>query len=309
VLLIPFINVSNLYGITALLFFFAVSADAFRPANAVAISHFSTPDTLTRSYSLMRLAYNLGFGIGPAIGGVVIAAFGFKWLFFIDGVTCLIAGILLFFYFIRRFKSAENTNQWNITKPQGMSAFKDGYFLAFVVSVVFFCLCFMQMFTSIPVHFAQDLQHSEMTVGLLLALNGILVFIIEMPIVAKYQNHPQKMNLISIGCGLMFVSYLFLLPFNKSLFFPVLFTFFITIAEIFAMPFMMNFVVNRPDPSRRGQYSSLYSIAFGLGFIFAPAIGLWIAEHYGFLTLFISVALLSFLPTFAFYKLGQKIKF
>jgi predicted MFS family arabinose efflux permease len=307
-LLVPFIFVKNLFVISGCLFLFAVIADAFRPANTVAISHFSTPETQTRSYSLMRLAYNLGFAIGPAAGGIIAGLLGFKWLFVVDALTCLVASYLLYRSFYKHLKLDKvSPKAWKEVKPLGISAFKDYYYLAFIACVVLYCLSFMQMFTSVPVHFAQDLGYSETKVGLLLALNGLLVFLIEMPIVAVYETYPHKMRLMALGCVMMLISYFFLMPFYSNILYPVCFTFFITMSEIFAMPFMMNFVVNRPDPSRRGQYSSLYSIAFGVGFILAPALGLWVADNYSFFELFILATALSVITAFVFIKLGDKL--
>jgi ABC-type antimicrobial peptide transport system permease subunit len=53
-------------------------------------------------------------------------------------------------------------------------------------------------------------------------------------------------------------------------------------AEIFAMPFMMNYAISRPLKERQGQYSALYSMSFGIANITAPILGLGIADKYGF---------------------------
>src|SRR6185369_318594 len=65
--------------------------EGFRPANAAAIAYYSLPENRTRSYSLNRLAINLGFSIGPAVGGLI----AFKYLFWVDGITCTIAAVIL----------------------------------------------------------------------------------------------------------------------------------------------------------------------------------------------------------------------
>ena len=50
---------------------------------------------MAESPALIRLAVNLGFAIGPAIGGLVAARIGYNWLFWIDGLTCISAGLFL----------------------------------------------------------------------------------------------------------------------------------------------------------------------------------------------------------------------
>ena len=77
-------------GILALM----LIADTFRPAMFVALRAYSKEKNRTRSLTLIRLAINLGFAAGPAIGGIIITYLGYRGLFWIDGVTCLFAGFL-----------------------------------------------------------------------------------------------------------------------------------------------------------------------------------------------------------------------
>ncbi len=52
-------------------FFLAFVNEAFRPANSVAVAHYSIEENRTRSYSLNRLAINLGWALGGALGGII----------------------------------------------------------------------------------------------------------------------------------------------------------------------------------------------------------------------------------------------
>lgn len=81
-------------------FLITLISDCFRPANASAIAAFSNPENITRAYSLNRMAINLGFALGPAVGGLV-ALYNYSWLFYIDGITCWLGGIILLIYFYR----------------------------------------------------------------------------------------------------------------------------------------------------------------------------------------------------------------
>src|SRR6185437_16919913 len=52
-------------------FVLSVVNDAFRPANSTAIATYSNDDNRTRSISLNRLAINLGWAVGGALGGIL----------------------------------------------------------------------------------------------------------------------------------------------------------------------------------------------------------------------------------------------
>ena len=57
-----------LYRICIATFILAMLNESFRPANTVAIAHYSKEQNRTRSYSLNRLAINLGWAAGGALG-------------------------------------------------------------------------------------------------------------------------------------------------------------------------------------------------------------------------------------------------
>ena len=59
-------------------FLLAFINEAFRPANSVAVAHYSKEENRTRSYSLNRLAINLGWAVGGGLGGF-IASYNYKF--------------------------------------------------------------------------------------------------------------------------------------------------------------------------------------------------------------------------------------
>lgn len=62
-------------------FILSVCNESFRPANATAVAFYnSNPDSITRSFSLNRLAINLGWAVGGALGGF-IASVNYNLLF------------------------------------------------------------------------------------------------------------------------------------------------------------------------------------------------------------------------------------
>ncbi len=68
----------ELWQIAVCIFILSTVGESFRPANASAIAFYSDVNNRTRSYSLSRLAINLGFSIGPAVGGF-LSAISYQW--------------------------------------------------------------------------------------------------------------------------------------------------------------------------------------------------------------------------------------
>src|SRR5574338_932104 len=100
-------QMSQLWRIGLCIFIMSSVGESFRPANAAAIAAYSNETNRTRSYSLNRLAVNLGFSIGPAMGGF-LSAISYRWLFWVDGITCIIAAMLLRI-FLRPVKTGLST--------------------------------------------------------------------------------------------------------------------------------------------------------------------------------------------------------
>ena len=88
----------TLWQIGICIFVLSSLGESFRPANSAAIAAYSDDANRTRSYSLNRLAINLGFGIGPAVGGL-LASKSYMLLFWADGITCMVASLVLYALF------------------------------------------------------------------------------------------------------------------------------------------------------------------------------------------------------------------
>jgi predicted MFS family arabinose efflux permease len=162
VLFIVLGQLQTFWQIGSCMFVVGVVGESFRPANAAAIAYYSLPGNRTRSYSLNRLAINLGFSIGPAIGGLV----AFRYLFWADGITCMLAAILMRAALppvTRRIKEDVKSN------GDPASAWRDEVYLRFTFFIFLSALCFLQMFSLLPVFFKEQLHLSKPVIGLVLA--------------------------------------------------------------------------------------------------------------------------------------------
>ncbi len=190
--------------------------EAFRPANSSAIAFYSQAKNRTRSYSLNRLAINLGWATGASIGGV-LAAYNYQLLFWVDGLTNICAAGLLFYFLkpVKITKPAANTDE---VIPPTQSAYKDKPYLWFMVLVTLFAICFFQMFTTVPKYFRDELHLSEKYIGFIMALNGALIVAFEMVLIYKLEGKRKATNYIAVGliiCAAAF-SVLLLLEISES---------------------------------------------------------------------------------------------
>jgi len=269
---------SSFWGICGGIFLVMTAADIFRPAVFVAISAYSKPQNRTRSVTLIRLAINLGFSAGPAIGGLIIASAGYSGLFWVDGITCLLAGILLL-KLLHPKKAVENIREVNLS-PQGV--LKDFPYLIFIGAMVLFGFIFLQYFSTMPLFYAQEHGLTELEIGILLGVNGFLIFLFEMPLIKYLEN--KKVSTIFhviVGTALVGVSFIAI---NLTGWIGVLLIgmLFMTIGEMIAFPFSNTFALTRADKGKQGSYMALYSIAFSLSHIFGHNSGMQLISKFGY---------------------------
>jgi len=253
--------------------------ESFRPANSSAIAYYSTEENKTRSYSLNRLAVNLGWAFGGALGGF-LASFNYHLLFWVDGCTNIVAAFMLLKLIPRAHivKSVKSRVKAVVTS----SAYKDKVYLIFIALIVLFATCFFQLFTMQPVFYKTQWLFNERTIGFLMALNGILIVIIEMVLIHKIEGRRHPLNYISVGVILVGAGFVLLNVMPANIGSGLLVIIFITIGEMLAMPFSNSFWISRTNSNNRGEYAGLYTMAWSTGQILAPTIGSQLITYGGF---------------------------
>ncbi|QHS59455.1 MFS transporter [Chitinophaga agri] len=289
------------------IFVLSCVGDAFRPANVAATAFYSSVANRTRSYSLNRLASNLGWSIGPALGGI-LAGYSYHLLFWVDGLTC-IAAVLLMRILLPPVKAVpkETKEVEAVTVKDNSSVYKDGIYLTFVLLIVVFTTGFLQLSTMVPLYLKSVVHMEEAHIGMLMGLNGLLVAFIEMVLVYKIEGKMHSLLFITRGvvlAGIGYLSFNLLPPVAATGLFFILF---FTIGEMLSIPFMNSFFVTRSSEYNRGQYAGLYTMSFSISSILAPTLGSYMVGHFGFAAWWYCAGALCALPGLGFYMLYKKV--
>ncbi|WP_310554728.1 MFS transporter [Flavobacterium sp.] len=257
-----------------------IIADMFRPAMFVSLAAYAEPENRTRALTLVRLAINLGFAAGPAMGGLIIMAIGYKGLFWVDGATCIVA-ILVFALLVKEKKKTPEQKAIIATVTRE-SVFKDKAFWIFLMMCVITGVLFFQLFTTIPLYHREQFGLSEFQTGLLLTLNGVLIFFLEMPIVGYIERKKiNKVKIITYGCLAMTIS-LFLLLINFWVGILIVMMLFMTFGEMFSFPFSNSFAMSRAPKGHEGRYMAIFTMSFSLAHIISAKLGMGIIERFGY---------------------------
>jgi predicted MFS family arabinose efflux permease len=279
-------------------------ADAFRPAMFVALNAYSKPENKTRSVTLIRLAINLGFSFGPAVGGFIISGLGYGGLFWVDGITCVLAAVLL--VYVLHPKKAKVLDDVKVENP--VSVYKDKIFWIFFIAMFIFGFVFLQYFSTIPLYYKDVRMLNELEIGLLMGSSGLLIFIFEMPLINWLENtNNSKIKLVTIGLFLLAMSFL-VLNFTSWLGILLVGIVLMSIGEMIAFPFSNAFAVERSKKGNQGEYMALYAISFSLSHIFSHNAGMQIVDRFGYEFTWNFIALLALLGVFILIVLSRVLK-
>ncbi len=283
ILFITLGQMNTYFSIAVCTFFLSMVNESFRPANATAIAHYSTAQNRTQAFSIVRLAINLGWGAGGALGGF-LASINYHLLFWVDGCTNITAAFLLLWLLPKvSLAQQKNISKATAVTEKAKPAYADKPFLYFIGLQLLFAICFFQLFTTIPLYFKEGLHINEFWIGVLMAMNGIIIAIFEMVIVFKLEGRRPYLRLMGYGAVLMGISFSVLnIPFIHGFAIAVFAMVIITFAEMIAMPFMNSWYISRSAEGNRGQYAAYYTMAWSAAQVVGSTGGTQIAYAIGF---------------------------
>lgn len=274
--------ITSFVGLCIGMFSIMVIADMFRPAMFVSLSVYAKPENRTRALTLVRLAINLGFAAGPAMGGLIIMNGGYSGLFWVDGATCMLA--ISIFWLLVKEKKKEAVHTALIEKQESKSVFTDAPFWIFLFICMTTGILFFQLFTTIPLYHKIQFNLTEFQSGLLLMMNGLIIFFTEMAIVSYVERKQiDKVKVVVFGLLAMTIS-MYLMLINNWSGILVVMMLFMTFGEMFAFPFSNSFAMSRAPKGHEGRYMAIFTMSYSLAHILSSKVGMEIIGQWGYQT-------------------------
>ena len=241
--------------------------DLYRPAVNTMIADVVLPQDRQRAYSLNYWVINFGFAISGVLAGYV-SGYDSRWLFWIDGLTSLAFGILIW-YTIPESRPTATSQRIAPTTHPFRTLLEDRLFMMLVFLSFTSALIFQQMFTALPISMKLD-GLSDQAYGLTSATNGIVIILLGFLFVRWVTGRSvvRMMALATLVIGLGFS--VFAVANTTTIY--ILGMVITTIGEIIAQPVQSTFAVSLAPEEKRGLYVGIYGMSFGLGGFIAPLI-------------------------------------
>ncbi len=257
----------------------SVINEAFRPASMSLISHIAPPDKRKTAFAMSRLVINLGMSIGPVAAGF-LAQINFAIIFYVDAITAILAAVFLAFYPIRhKIDKEEIEKEVEALQSHKGAVLKDIKFVFFLLALTPVTMVMFQHIGVLPLYLVKDLGFQTSTFGMLIAVNTILIILVEVPLNTAMTNWSEKKSLAlgAILAGLGFGATAFV-----SNVIPLIITIVIwTFGEMILFPSSSTFVAEISPPNRRGVYMGYFQMTFGLAFTLGPWLGTLVYDNFG----------------------------
>lgn len=280
------------YVVMGVTFIWSIINEAFRPASLSFISNESPSSQRKPSFALYRLAVNLGMSVGPVLGGV-LSDISYDLLFYVDGGTCLVAGIFMTVvkWDSRKPEKEEHSSEKALKKDSFFAALADKRFLYFLLAVLPISIVYMQSHSTFPLFVVEGLGFSNSIFGMLVVVNTVLIISIELPLNSVMANW-KDINSLYLGAILTGVGFGFHM-FTDIIPLLVIAISIWTFGEMIFFPGAAAMASEIAPPKRRGEYMGFYQMVFSLSFMLAPYLGTTIYEAFNATVLWGGTFLLS----------------
>ncbi|AVX03994.1 putative sulfoacetate transporter SauU [Maritalea myrionectae] len=264
------------------------------PAMQAWQANFSTAKNRKIVYSVSYYGFNIGYAVGPAIGGLLFADY-FRFMFWGDAATTILALIVVILFLPGKFDHGEQ-EEVEKERPVEGSVWR---FLVTRPDLLFFAalmlginIVYGQLTVALPLQMEETFgADGAKFYGWLLMVTAITV-LVATPIIARVTNLNRTLsNLMmaglfyAIGFGFLGVANHYLLLIMCAIVF--------TVGEVLSVTNTNTHIANESPRNMRGRLSGSIGLTIGFGFGAAPALSGWFIDQFGLAVLWPSVAALA----------------
>lgn len=258
-----------------LLVAFGFLADLYRPAASAIIGDTLPSAQRALGFASLRLAVNLGFAFGLALGGL-LADWDWRLLYFGDGLTTLLYGVVVY-VFIPETHPALTAAAPVRAPTAAASPWRDGVYIENALVSLMFAVMFFSHMTALPLTITLSAGYPARVYGFLVGVNGLLVALLELPLV-DWLKRFRRLRVAALGlvvAGLGFALTGLFLHWAWFLLTVVLWT----AGEILCAPQNMAFVADWAPRESRGRYLGMLQATWSVAFAINPPLFLPLHER------------------------------
>jgi len=241
---------------------------AFAPAARSWIADHSGPDERLHAYGWLRVALNLGWALGPALGGR-LAGWSYPGMFAATALVCGVCGLLT-----RALKEAGEAPRQPAAPfhPADLfTAARDERFLRFSLYALLIGMVMAQMVVTLSVHAVTYAGLSDAQVGLLFSLNGLIV-VATQNLVTRLIARGRLTTALTTGCLLYAAGYASVGFFSGLGALAASMTV-VSLGEVTVSPSLQALMANLAPEGLKGRYVGFAGFMEQIGVALGPLLG------------------------------------
>ena len=241
----------------------------FEPVAYALVSDVCRDDQRIAAFGLQRMGTNLGWAVGPALGGLLSLVISYGAVFFIAA-----GGMILAAFVTMRIKDPVSATSQRTDEPvlralgdamrhRSLRMLMAGTFLA--------ALIVTQMYSTLSIYLTDELALTKADVGVLYMVNGALVLLLQLPALAVVRRFgiatvlPWASLFDALGFALIGLA--------SGVPGGVLAMIVITSSEVMFAPAHQTAIAQVADPAHRGRTFGVVGFAQIAGVAAAPLVG------------------------------------
>ncbi|MCA9675455.1 MAG: MFS transporter [Kofleriaceae bacterium] len=250
----------------------------FEPVAYALVADVCRPDQRIAAFGLQRMGTNLGWAMGPAIGGLLTVWLPYGAVFFITGAALLAAAWTTTGVPESRAAAAGGGDRVALGDAF-REAWRNPPLLALLAATFLFALVHTQLFSTFSIYWADVMGLPKASIGLLYTINGVGVLLFQVPAIGLIRRIGVRRAMI--GAAAVYVVAYLTMGAARGFAGAAIAVAVITMAEIVFSPAHQTAAAESGDPSRRGRTFGVVGFAQILGVAFAPLYGGTLLDQLG----------------------------
>lgn len=255
-------------------FFSSLSSFGFHSVVVAYISDMITEKERVKAFSILRIATNAGWALGPAIGGVV-AGVSYGLAFSISSFVFIILSLYVISYLPEVKKEYDDDNNFHFSFRFDYTISKE--FALLLIYSFLMTAVMSHLVVPLSLYSKKYLGFNEKQIGFIFTLNGIIVIAIQY-FIGKIIKREKIFEFLFISCLLYGVGY-FLYGYSSYYIFALFSILIVTLGEVIFSPSVTAYVSYIVPTNKRGSYLGFHNMISEFGRSFGIFAGSFLIDN------------------------------
>lgn len=278
------------------------------PVYSTIITDITEGEQRNTAFSLQYMALNIGFSVGPLLGGFLYNNY-LNWLFLGDAITTFISVILVAIFIsetmpAKQERSMEKHNKLEKSEEGTLlqALLKRPTLLLFSFIIVIYFIVFSQFNFGLSIQIGEVFGKNSATIfGSLMTVNAVMCSIIPMFLTVMTKEMKASLS-IAIG-GILYAAGFGMIYFIHSYALFVISAMLWTMGEMLIATNTNVYIADHSPASHRGRFNSIFPIIRKLGFMGGPIIAGIYVKYTNIRNLWLFIGGISIIAAILMYRL------